>query len=223
MTRVEQRDQGLEKDDWSDWTVATGLVWTEASWSPGKIRNYGSLDGCYRFGLNRGFLISRQDQELWVSGWLLQVWVEQRLPDLQARSGTVGPWTVATGLVCTEASWSPGKIRNYGSMDGCYGFGLDSSFLIFYNQELWVSERLLRVWFLSSRISFCPKSKLECQRPNFLQLWIGGLKIPNIVGQSKKGRRMMNKFWILLFSIFLSQKFYNINSYIYKWKYPYFT
>jgi hypothetical protein len=34
----------------------------------------------------------------------------------------------------------------------------------------------------------------QCQRPNFLKLRMGGLKIPNILGQIKKGSRMMNKF-----------------------------
>ena len=64
-----------------------------------------------------------------VSGRLLQVWFEQRLPDLQARSWTISLWTVATGLVCTEASWPPGEIGNYGSLDGWYRFGLYRGFL----------------------------------------------------------------------------------------------
>ena len=70
-----------------DWRRMIGVsgrlpqVWFEQRLP--DLRNYGSLEGCYRFGLYRGFLTSRRDQELWVSGRLLQVWVVQRLPDLQ--------------------------------------------------------------------------------------------------------------------------------------------
>ena len=35
---------------------------------------------------------------------MLQVWDLQRLPDLQTRSGTMGLWMVATGLVATATA-----------------------------------------------------------------------------------------------------------------------
>jgi hypothetical protein len=104
MTRVGQCDQGLERDDWSVWTVARGLVCIEAYQPPGEIRNYGSLDGCYRFRFVQRLPDLQAKSGTMVSGRLLEVWFVQRLPDLQARSGTMGLWTVATGVSCTEVS-----------------------------------------------------------------------------------------------------------------------
>jgi hypothetical protein len=95
MTRVEQRDQGLEMDDWSEWTV------------------------CYRIG------------------------VEQRLPDLQARSGTVGLWTTATGLVATATGLVATAIAT-----GLVATATATGLVATATATVWLLLLLLRVWLL---------------------------------------------------------------------------
>jgi hypothetical protein len=119
-----------------------------------------------------------------------RIGVEQRLPDLQARSMTVGLWTTATVLVGTATAT--------GLVGTATATGLVATATVSF------------LGFLSSQVELF----LECQRPIFLRCLVRVDKdsLYN-VKESKKGRR---KGTLLNTSdfYFISTKFYNIINYI---------